>query len=253
MILSPCNCSEKMSPHGKGNIEPEGTEKAYGTEPGGGGEAGGMGGGHCPGVVGAAGEEGHGRVPGWRARRRWSTATGAGSPGMPWMTGYGRALPNLPVPLMLASIPSTSPRYSRKGRELSSAGRRCAAFYVKGDWRPPERGGRRSIAAAGCVVSRKGRCCRSMAALTTGWRAEDRDSRWWGPLTMPPGRCHLRCSADRKTPKGISYCWKALWPGKEFPSLFTTIAIASSTTLWTRKNHWRNSWRVRESPPSLAV
>ena len=64
MILSPCNCSEKMSPHGKGNIESEGTEKAYGPEPGGGGEDGGMGGGYCPGVVSAAGEEGHGRVPG---------------------------------------------------------------------------------------------------------------------------------------------------------------------------------------------
>src|SRR3989304_3515139 len=64
MILSPCNCSEKMSPHGKGNIESEGTEKAYGPEPGGGGEDGGMGGGYCPGVVSAAGGEGHGRGPG---------------------------------------------------------------------------------------------------------------------------------------------------------------------------------------------
>src|SRR3972149_2002789 len=69
-----------------------------------------------------------------------------------------------------------------EGRELSSAGRRCAAFYVKGDWRPPERGGRRSIAAAGCVVSRKGGCCRSMAALTDGRGGEDRDPRWGGAL-----------------------------------------------------------------------
>src|SRR3990170_5465497 len=44
MILSPSNCSEKMSPYGKGNIESEGTEKAYGAQSGGGGETGGVGG-----------------------------------------------------------------------------------------------------------------------------------------------------------------------------------------------------------------
>jgi hypothetical protein len=52
-----------MSPYGKGNVEPEGTEKTYGAEQGEGGETGGAGGRGNIGTIGSVGEKAPGRVP----------------------------------------------------------------------------------------------------------------------------------------------------------------------------------------------
>ena len=119
-------------------------------------------------------------------------------------------------------------------------------FCVQQGCRVPGRGGHPDIAVAGSATRRKGSCCRSTAAATTGWKAEAPGSPWSAPSMMPRVRCLMRYSGNRKIPRVTSCCWKALSPERGYPWPCTTIGTAYSSIPKMDRNHSRNSWQVRK-------